>query len=119
VKALLVAVVAGAALAASGVAGAALAASGVAGAATHPAKDNAYRSARACLLHHGASQVGRRGNDGGWALFNGKAGTGSMYWTYKETLWGTAIESAQLYYGLGRLPQATLRTIKTCVYGGI
>ncbi len=44
-------------------------------------KNAAYQSARACLMQHGATQVGRRGDGGGFVFFNGLR----MDWTYKTT----------------------------------
>jgi hypothetical protein len=44
-------------------------------------KNAAYQSARACLMQHGATQVGRRADGGGLVFFKGLR----MYWTYKTS----------------------------------
>ena len=44
-------------------------------------KNAAYQSARTCLMQQGATQVGRRGDGGGFVFFRGLR----MDWTYKTT----------------------------------
>jgi hypothetical protein len=44
-------------------------------------KSAAYQSARTCLLQHGATQVGRRGDGGGFVFFKALR----MDWLYKTS----------------------------------
>ena len=44
-------------------------------------KNAAYQSARTCLIQNGATQVGRRGDGGGFVFFKGLR----MTWSYKTS----------------------------------
>ena len=44
-------------------------------------KNAAYQSARTCLMQNGATQVGRRGDGGGFVFFKGLR----MTWSYKTS----------------------------------
>ena len=74
-------------------------------------KGQAYRTARACLLDHGARLVGRHPDGGGFAIFR----TGSTFWTYK-TIRGQV--SSVIFYFAG-LTKSTERIVKSCVTKGI
>ena len=56
-------------------------ASDAAAATSFKTKNAAYQSARTCLMQHGATQVGRRSDGGGFVFFKGLR----MDWTYKTT----------------------------------
>ena len=84
---------------------------GPAEAKTNVTKGQAYRTARVCLLNHGARVVGRHPDGGGFALFK----TGSTFWTYK-TLRGQL--SSVIFYFAG-LTKSTERIVKFCVTKGI
>lgn len=74
-------------------------------------KGQAYRTARVCLLNHGARLVGRHPDGGGFAIFK----TGLTFWTY-ETVLGQV--SSVTFYFAG-LTKATERSVKLCVTKGI
>jgi hypothetical protein len=74
-------------------------------------KGQAYRTARVCLLNHGARLVGRHPDGGGFAIFK----TGSTFWAYK-TLFGQV--SSVIFYFAG-LTKSTERIVKSCVTKGI
>ena len=74
-------------------------------------KGQAYRTARLCLLNHGARLVGRHPDGGGFAIFK----TGLTFWTYK-TLRGQL--SSVIFYFAG-LTKSTERIVEFCVTKGI
>ena len=78
---------------------------------TNVTKDQAYRTARVCLLNHGARLVGRHPDGGGFAIFK----TGSTFWTYK-TLRGQL--SSVIFYFAG-VAKSKERIVKFCVTKGI
>jgi hypothetical protein len=80
-------------------------------ASTNVTKGQAYRTARACLLNHGARLVGRHPDGGGFAIFK----TGSTFWTYKIRL--GQVSSVTFY--LAGLTKATERRVKSCITKGI
>lgn len=78
-------------------------------------KAQAYRSARTCLLNHGASVVQRRTNGvGGFARLQ----RGSVLWTYKMSL--GQVSSVTVRFG--GVPSPTIaqrRTVRRCLTKGI
>jgi hypothetical protein len=97
----------------------ALAAPPAAGASSALTKDQAYRTARACLLKKvGASFVGRRGDGGGFATWNRPGAHGSSFWTYK-TLLGQVSSVTVYFAGQPGLSATTKRKVKACLTKGI
>lgn len=79
-------------------------------------KDQAYKSARACLLKHGAGFVGRRADGGGFATFTRRRG--STFWTYKTFL--RQVASVTVYFAGRPGPNAALKaSTKRCLLVGI
>jgi hypothetical protein len=81
------------------------------GASPNVTKGQAYRTARTCLLDHGARLVGRHPDGGGFAIFQ----TGSTFWTYETRL--GQVSSVTFY--LAGLKKATERHVKSCITKGI
>jgi hypothetical protein len=89
-------------------------ASAATGAATLT-KAQAFKSARVCLLNHGATSVVRRGDGGGFSFFRAQ---GSTFWTYKTFL--GQVESVTVYFaGRPGLSSAKKRMVRTCLTKGI
>src|SRR5262245_2207575 len=80
-------------------------------------KDQAYRSARACLLSHGARVVGRRPNGGGCALLRPGL-TLWTCWTYRPRL-GQVSSVAFYFAGVPPPTRAERRTVHSCLTKGI
>jgi hypothetical protein len=76
-------------------------------------KNQAYQTARVCLLQHGARFVGRRGDGGGFAFLKGVPHV--QFWTYETTL--GLVESVR-YYAFD-LSSAQKRAFASCVSKGI
>jgi hypothetical protein len=85
----------------------------VAAAAPLKTKDQAYKTARACLLTHGARFVGRRGDGGGIVFFKGVPHV--QFWTYKTTL--NQVDSVT--FTAVDLPAKQKKALVTCVKKGI
>ena len=75
-------------------------------------KDQAFRTARACLKQHHARTIIRRGDGGGYVYFGGSA---HAYWTYKTFL--GQVESVTYYPT--KLSRSQKRVLIACVTKGI
>ena len=78
-------------------------------------KNAAYQSARTCLLQQGATQVGRRGDGGGFVFFKGLR----MDWMYKTSnglVSGVTYNTSQ---ATGFLALAQRKLFLACVTKGI
>ena len=78
-------------------------------------KSAAYQSARTCLLQHGATRVGRRGDGGGFVYFKGLR----MDWMYKT---GNGLVSGVTYVtspAAGFRALAQRKLFVACVTKGI
>jgi hypothetical protein len=73
----------------------------------------AYKTARVCLLQHGARFVARRGDGGGYVFFKGVPHV--QYWTYKT--WLGLVEKVT-YYAFPGLPAQTKRDFVACIMKG-
>jgi hypothetical protein len=87
--------------------------SGVAAATNFKTKNAAYQSARACLMQHGATQVGRRTDGGGFVFFKGLR----MYWTYKTS--NAVVSGVTPVASSGFIGAAYRKLFVACVTKGI
>ena len=87
--------------------------------ATAATKDQAFKTASACLRTEAhASLVIRRGDGGGLASWNRKGLHGSTFWTYKTFL--GQVDTATVYFaGQPGLPSQTQKIVRRCLVRGI
>jgi opacity protein-like surface antigen len=74
--------------------------------------NKAYRTARSCLMQHGARFVGSSGN-GGFVFFKGV--THVQYWRYHTWL---GLVDKVTYYAFPGLPTQTKRDFISCIMKG-